>query len=473
MSTMPLPLPLSILCDVTVSVTPQGATTPTFNQGLIIGNSARIPSQGANSRIRLYLSVAQMISDGFLTTDPETIAAGLYFSQQPAPLYLWVGAQDPTAIAAESLDTGHGGTNYAVGDLVAVVQGGASGGVAKVTAVTAGVVTALILVEGAQGTGYVVANGLATTAITGTGAGLEVNVTAIGETPLEAVAACRLAQPAWYLCMVTTAVDADDLAIAAFAQTAVPQMQYIFATTSASAANGATGNIGSLIKAQSYNRVCGIVTSLQGGGAPNNAYMAAMAMGRAMGLNTGLDNSNFTLAGKNLVGGTTDPFTLSQISIFGGIPGVSKGNNLNCYVNYANSYSFFQQGLNGDGSFFDQILGLDMLAADAQIAVLNLYAQLPSIPLDDVGQGLILNAVAGACARSAQRGFLAPGTWTGPTVLKVSAGTSLPTGYQVQSDSFSKQSPSDRALRKGMPVYVTVILADSQQSFTIGINVQQ
>ena len=44
------PLPLSILCDVSVSVTPGGVSVPQFNQGLIVGNSGRIPSQGTNGR---------------------------------------------------------------------------------------------------------------------------------------------------------------------------------------------------------------------------------------------------------------------------------------------------------------------------------------------------------------------------------------------------------------------------------------
>ena len=69
------PLPLSTLCDVVVSVTPAGVAVPAFNQGLIVGNSGRIPSQGANSRCLLFSSLAAMTAQGFQPTDDEYIAA--------------------------------------------------------------------------------------------------------------------------------------------------------------------------------------------------------------------------------------------------------------------------------------------------------------------------------------------------------------------------------------------------------------
>jgi len=119
-----------------------------------------------------------------------------------------------------------------------------------------------------------------------------------------------------------------------------------------------------------------------------------------------------------------------------------------------------------------------MLAADAQISVLNVLQKLPSIPQTDAGQALILNAVRGACSRSVNRGFIAGGVWEGATLLpgtnqSLTAGTALPTGYWVGSPSFITQSSGDRALFQSMPVYVAVILAGTQQSFVIGINVQQ
>jgi hypothetical protein len=73
---------------------------------------------------------------------------------------------------------------------------------------------------------------------------------------------------------------------------------------------------------------------------------------------------------------------------------------------------------------------------------------------------------------------VAGGVWNGPTLLPGTSqalvpGTALPTGYWVSSASFVTQQSGDRALFKSMPVYVAVVLAGTQQSFTIGINVQE
>jgi len=77
-----------------------------------------------------------------------------------------------------------GGAGYAVGDLIALSGGGAAGhksAIVEVTTVAAGVVTGIRLRSGGSfslGFGYTVAN-IATTAITGVGAGLTVSVTQI------------------------------------------------------------------------------------------------------------------------------------------------------------------------------------------------------------------------------------------------------------------------------------------------------
>jgi hypothetical protein len=465
------PLPLSILCDVTVEVESAGVSVPSFNQPLIVGNSGVIPSQGANSRLRQYAVSAfpaNIVADGFTPTDQEYIAASLICSATVPPQYFWIGCQDPTAIAAVTVDVG--GTGYLVGDIVVVAQGGASGGTLRVATVADGVVTAVTLGSN-QGTAYSVASALATTG--GTGTGLEVNITAIGETPLEAVTACRNAQPSWYTAMVCGATDSDHEAIAAYAQTVTPQMQYLGGTQSIGVLTGATGNVLSVLKAANYSRSHIAYSTTQGGAAPNNAYIAAAVSGLAMGLNTGLANSNFTLAAKTLPGITVEPLSLSQVAIIAGLPGQSTGNNGNVYLNYANSYSFYGQGVNSNGTWFDQILALDMLAADCQISVLNALAANVSIPQTNAGQMIILSAVTGACVRAATRGSIAGGIWNGPSVLNLVPGASLPNGYLVQSPAYSTQSSGTRALRASVPVYVTVILAGSQQSFTIGIYVQQ
>ena len=488
-----LPLPLSILCDVTVSVTPAGVSVPQFNQGLIVGNSGRIPSQGTNSRVLLFPNLQALTQQGFQPTDPEYLAASSYFSQNAPPVtppeFVWVGCQDPTAISAIAIDSSFAGTNWNAGDTFLITQGGASFGYGKVVTESGGVVLSVAAIPGQQGTLYSVATALTVTAVLpSVGTGLKVNITAVGETPLQAVTACRLASSAWYTVNCVTATDADNLAIVEYAQTAQPAMQNIYQTSSLTALTGAVGNIFSLIKAGNYSRGHGMYTTTQNGLAPGNLYQAAAVMGVGMGLNSGAPNSNFSLAAKTLVGctpcndgpdsNTGSPLTFNQINVFAGTPGLGFGNNGNSYNDYSSSYSFYYQGVNGNGLNFIIVLGLDMLAADAQISILNILQQLPSIPQDDYGQALILNAARSACARAAARGFIAGGVWNGRALPLyptggLTPGTALPTGYWAGSSSFSTQSSGDRALFKGMPVYIAVILAGTQQSFTIAINVQQ
>ncbi len=128
------PLALSNIVDISVTVAPTAAAANTFNQGLIIGSSAVIPSYGTNSRLRQYTGTAGMVTDGFALTDPEYLAAQIYFSQTPAPQYVWIGRQDLTAISAMTIDVA--GTGYAVGDTFSITLVGAAYGIGTVTAET-------------------------------------------------------------------------------------------------------------------------------------------------------------------------------------------------------------------------------------------------------------------------------------------------------------------------------------------------
>jgi hypothetical protein len=98
------PLDLSNIVDITVTVSPSAVTANQFNQGLFVGPSAVIPSYGTNPRLRQYTSTTAMLSDGFTISDPEYIAAQIYFSQSPAAQFVWIGRQDLTAVGAIVID---------------------------------------------------------------------------------------------------------------------------------------------------------------------------------------------------------------------------------------------------------------------------------------------------------------------------------------------------------------------------------
>jgi hypothetical protein len=473
-------LPLSNIVDIVVSVSPIAPATPTFNQGLIVGPSTAIPSQQGQTspRLRQYSTLSQMLSDGFTVNSPEYIAASIYFGQSPPPQFLWVGRQDLTSIQGMAANGGALGTNYAVGDVFLVNHGGASLGYGVVTGVGGGGAVSSIAIATlngvlADGTGYAVSTANTTTTITGSGAGLQVDISAVGESPLVALQICRAVNSTWYACMVTGAVFSDHEAIGAWIQAITPASFYFFQTADVAVLNNTAGNIFAALKALNYNRMMGIYSTTQSGAFPNNIYAAAALMGVAMGLNTGLARSYFTMMFKQLTGITVEPLTQTQVFNIAGNPGSGTGNNGNVYVNFSSAYSILMQGVVPSGQFFDEILNLDMLTSDIQFSTMNLLVGNPSIPQTDAGQAQLLHAVNGAAERAAVRGFIAKGVWEGVGILNLVAGDPLPSGYLSQSAPYSTQSNSDHVARKAMPIYLAIIEAGAVHFVLIGIYVQR
>lgn len=456
-------LPLDLIVDVVVQIAPQAPAQPTFNQGLIIGPSGIIPAVGANSRVRKYTSLAQMLTDGFSTSDPEYIAASLYFSQQPTAQFLWVGCQNPSGINGVAIHGANEGTGYQVGDVLTVVQGSASGGTVQVTTLGgSGAVTGIALLT--AGDGYTTGSSLATTGGHGTGA--EVDIASVLEPALLAAIACRQASSAWYTFMVTDAVDADHLALAGWAQTADPVAVYFYSTSDAAVLGNSGGNIATTMKASNFDRVFGMYNTTQTGLFPNNIYAAAAAMGVSAGLNTGLANSYYTMKFKQLVGIGTEPLTISQITTLESL-------NINLYLSYANAYTFLEQGTMANGQFFDEIINLDMLVSAIQFSVMNLLVGNPAIPQTDPGETQLIQAVNQACESSRLIGFLAGGVWDGVQILKLLPGQTIPLGYLSQAPPYSTQTQSDRQARKAMPIYTAIIEAGAVHSVLIGVYVQR
>lgn len=472
-------LSLSTIFNVSVVVSPAAVAPPAFNQALIVGPSAAIPSQGANGRARLYTSTSAMLTDGFLTTNPEYLAAQLYFAQSPAPVYLWVGRQDLTAINAVAVGSS-AGTGYVVGDILTVSAAGASGGLVRVTTIgVAGVVTGIALVSGSQGTGYTVSSGASTTG--GTGTGCQINITAIGETPLQTMTACRTATPSWYAAtFVGTALDADHEAIAAFIEGASPQSLYFVSSGEATIGNGTSPNLLTVLQDASYRRTFSVYSTTQSGAYPSNAYAAAAIMGIAMGRNTGTAGSYFDVMFKTVADVGAEPLSQTQVNaICGAINRSTPGFNGNVVVSYNNgSYTWLQQGVMASGVFFDEVLFLDMLAAAIQINVANLFVSQNSIPITEAGETLVKSVVAQACDASREIGFISPaGTWTGNAIGTgsgaITTGQALPKGYALYSQPVASQSASNRAARIMPPITVALVEAQSGHSLTVSVDVQR
>ncbi len=456
------PLSLSNIVDITVQVSPTAAAAQSFNIGLFVGPSAVIPS---SERVRLYTSTTSMLADGFTNTEPEYLAAQAYFSQKPAAFQIAIGRQDLTAIQTLAIDTA--GSGWAVGDQFSVTQGGGSGGIGVVLAVTSGVPTALGL-SSSQGTGYATGTGLTATAISpATGTGLTVNITAIGETLLQAAQACRLASTLWYGLTVNAAADADNLAIAEWADPLWETTRYYPFTGDAAVAAGTANNIALQLQALSL-RVLGIYATTQSGLYPNNIYAAVALMGYEMGANTGLAGSFFTIAHKTLVGIAPEPLTQQQ---YNNIIGAG----FNVYGTFQ-SFQLVEPGFMSDGSPSYLWLNLARYVSLLQIGEVGVLQANPAVPQTNAGEQLLIAAANGAGQTMANIGFLAEAEWEGASInipgVVVTNGQAIPSGFLNLAQPYSQQAPNDRAAGKAMPIYSFITTAGAVQSLLIGVYTQ-
>jgi hypothetical protein len=461
------PLSLSDIVDISVTVAPSAVTANSFNQGLIVGPSTVIPSYGAEPRLRQYGAGATaalngMLADGFTLASPEYIAMQIYFSQTPTASYGWVGCQDLTAISTAIPHAGSAGTNYEVGDAVGVVQTSASNGFLTVlTVTTGGVVATLGITVGAQGTGYSMATALTTTG--GSGTGLEVDITAIGETLLQASQACRAANSTWYGLMVCGPTDADNLAISEWADPLWASTRYYPWSSDTTIPAGTTGNLALQVQALKL-RVIGTYSTTQSGLYPNNIYAAAAAMGVEMGLNTGLANSFFTIAHKQLAGIAPEPLSQTQYNNI-------KAAGFNAYCNFA-PYQLYEPGFMSNGAPSYLWLNLAMLAANLQINELNVLQSNVAVPQTNAGEHLQIQAANSACDTMVNIGFLSGAVWEGAPVLNLATGQALPSGYLNQAAPYAQQLAGDRAAGKAMPIYCAVTTSGAVQSLLIGVYTQ-
>lgn len=292
------------------------------------------------------------------------------------------------------------------------------------------------------------------------------------ETFLAAAEACRAANGEWYVLIPLDAEDADILELAAWAESASPDTLLAYTTddesnlsdVKAGEAGEQTDAIFKRLKAKSYRRSFGQYSQTK--------YAVAATMGYAMGQNRSSSNSAFTLAYKKLVGVTTDDLTETQVQYVCGDSETS-GVNGNVYVTRADSYDILQEGCMADGTYFDEILNLDMLKNEITLSVMDLLTSQPKIPNTDSGVATIVNVINVACEKFVKTGFIAPGEWNGGEVYSLENGTTLDAGYLVMAEPVADQSQADRDARKAPPIYVCIKTAGAIHYVTIAVTVNR
>jgi hypothetical protein len=288
---------------------------------------------------------------------------------------------------------------------------------------------------------------------------LIVGVKGESETWVQAFQAVRAANTEWYAFVPLTVLKADITALAAEVEAAQPSTTMFYTTADADILTATAGNAFLTFKGLNYRRSIGQYST-------KSAYATAAIMGYAMGANTGLANSAYTLAFKREIGVEVENVTQTQYENIVNANG-------NVYVNRGGSYTIFQQGHMPDGSSFDEVINLDKLANDLQLTGMDtLYGQ-PKIPQTEDGMSYFLNNLQAPLEQAVKIGFIAPGKWTGPNLLDLSTNDFLSKGYRLMAEKMTDQAQADREARKAPNIYIPIKLAGAIEFVVIGVYVNR
>jgi len=217
-------------------------------------------------------------------------------------------------------------------------------------------------------------------------------------------------------------------------------------------------DIASKVKAAKYSR-----TFVQYSSTSN--YAALSAFGRAFTVDFTGNNTTITLKFKQEPGVTYETLTTTQAAAL-------DAKNCNVYVYYANDTAILQQGVMGNGDFFDERHGLDWLQNYVQTNLFNLlYTSTTKVPQTDAGNTRIMANVEASMVQAVNNGLIAPGVWNGGALGQLAPGDTLTKGYYVYMAAISSQAQADREARKSVPVQVACKLAGAIHYASVQINV--
>lgn len=463
-------LPLTPVVDAYYNLQAISSPRSGFNLGAIVGTTLfdLVPFEDT-----VYNSVDEMIEAGYKLTDPEVLAAQVYFAaaSKPGQLFVHTWIKEATT-ALESyigpISDGNtvtiGETTYTIGDgtddttTVAALLSAATEAGATIATYADNILTIRFVASVAGSTGELITF----TVAKGTGGGVnKVKVVAgkDAESAAETVQRMRLANREWYaVAFCEELTDADALAVSAYIESASIYSTFFLNNSSDAVKNNTEGNLFEQLKGLKRNRTCGIGT--------NEAYTHVGAMAYSMGQISDKANSSFTVGLKGLPGCIVDDLSSTQVTNI-------ENNNGNVYINRGSYYDMFEKGKVFSGAWYDEIIQLDKLVNTIQLDVADLLYQNAKIPQTEGGVSRIMAKVAQACQTAVKTGFVAPGQWNGVDILNLTAGDYLPDGYLIQAESINSQSQADRDARKCPYIYVALKLAGAIQSVVIQVDVNR
>lgn len=492
---MTVGLPVSRLINVSVNLSPAGATFPNFNSCLILGTSTVID---VVERIREYSSITEVATD-FGTSAQEYLAALLWFEQSPSPTSILIGRWANAATAGKLIGGAVSATNQLIATWNAVTTGSVKftidGGseesltglnfsaAANLNAVAAIIDTALTgatvvynstytrfeITSATTGVSSIVTFATAGASGTDISIMLAMRSTSSGayqangiaaESALAAVTIFEnLFSSQWYGLVIPSAVDADHLLVAAFIEASTTLHFYGVTTQAAGVLSSAsTSDIAYLLQQLAYNSTAVQYSS-------TNPYAVMSLLGRILTTNWAGNNTAITLMYKQEPGITAENLTTTQI-------GVVNTKNCNVFVAYNNNTAIIEQGKCSSGQFIDTVIGVDWLSAEIQSNLYTLlYGSTTKIPQTDQGIHQLSTQISAACAQGVNNGLLAPGVWTAGGFGQLKTGDFLSPGFYIFQPPLSTQSAADRAARMSPPFQVAAKLAGAVHSVDVVLSI--
>lgn len=379
---------------VVINITRETAkvTKPGFGTPLLFGPHYHLP---ATTRVYTYTDPADMLDDGFLTTDDLYKAALKLMSQTLSPQSFKVARKLEDVNSKVSLaftGTPSAGTwtlDVGIGSAAPVTTGNITYSADDDTAAIEAAIEALtgiteVTVTGLYSTGY-------TIEFTGVDAAADFRITAIDVASLTGVTAATVTQDQygsatetwdtglnaviaedndWYALAATTRTKADILLLAAVIETKIKI--YITCTGEADVKNGVADNTLLALKALSYDRTA-YLYSADYANFPEAAWLGGQLP---------KDPGSITWKFKTLTGITADDLSSSEF--------------LNINGNYGNTYEtvggismISSDATVVSGEYLDIMRGTDWLQVNMQTDLFTLLVNLDKLPLTNAGGGAI------------------------------------------------------------------------------------
>ncbi|WP_284084905.1 DUF3383 family protein [Acinetobacter nosocomialis] len=245
----------------------------------------------------------------------------------------------------------------------------------------------------------------------------------------------------WYgLAIAANLTEQEVLDVAALIEAADPSRLFGYTSQDENCLSAtSTTDIPYKLKAKKYRRTFTVFSS-------DNPYAAVSVFGRAFTVNFLGTNTTITLKFKQLPGIAAEDLDTGESKALA-------AKNCNVYAGYNNDTAIFQEGVMTDGTFFDEIHGLDWYQNYLETALFNLYyTNTTKIPQTGAGVNRQCAVLERACQQGVTNGLLGPGRWNGDSFGVLSTGDYLSKAFYVFANSLDDQPQSEREARKA-PVF--------------------